>query len=459
MPRPTSYPFLIRQGRVWHARLDIPVDVRPAFAGKKVFARTTKLSDPDAAFRLAQPWIDQWKAEIDAVRAAAGPLAAAEIARRSVLVRDDPVRAAFHRVTEAAGFVARERLGLREIEWQNALGAHALDPIAALRALGDARASAAVAAFAEVRTPLAAHIEGFEQDHRASLHRKTLYQYVLDIRKFAARRDACLETVTAGDVQAFIDARSKEADVRTIRRQVTALRTYWDWLAAKDTTLQGRHLFEGIRWPRAARRIVDPTSPDFVADDDDGPRFTPAQVCDLWEAAHASGNIDLRDTIVVAAFTGGRREGIMSLHVNTVHLDDPVPYVRLIEKTAAGDRRVPAHPDVLPILRRRAANPQADGYLFRGGHNKIDSRGGRLTNPMRALLNAQGFGKGYGFHAFRRTLVDFLQAASVTELHAAKIVGHGIRTLTYGLYAGRLPLDHAARIMVETVTYPRRPIF
>jgi SAM-dependent methyltransferase len=39
---------------------------------------------------------------------------------------------------------------------------------------------------------------------------------------------------------------------------------------------------------------------------------------------------------------------------------------------------------------------------------------------------------GYGFHSFRRTFVDLLANADISELHAAKLVGHSIRTLTMG---------------------------
>lgn len=162
---------------------------------------------------------------------------------------------------------------------------------------------------------------------------------------------------------------------------------------------------------------------------------------------------------MIAAFTGGRREGIMGLHKSTVHLDEPVPFIRLVEKTEAGDRCVPIHPDLMPILRERVANPQADGYLFRGGKNAIQSRGARLTNPMRALLNSLSIGKGFGFHSFRRTFVDLLQQAAVNEVFAAKLVGHRIATLTYGLYARALPLADAAQIMNGTVKYPRPPKF
>jgi integrase len=206
-------------------------------------------------------------------------------------------------------------------------------------------------------------------------------------------------------------------------------------MAGADTALKKRKPFDEIEWPKSRRKKLDPASADFGIDDDDGPRFKPEEVVALWEAAK---DPDLRDTIVIAAFTGARREGIFSLHLNTVFLDAPVPHLLLIERTEAGRRRVPIHPDIKPILHRRVQHPQEDGYLFRGTKNKIGSRSARLTNPMSKLLKAQGFNKGgFGFHSFRRTFVDFLQSTSVSELHAAKIVGHASGALPTGYMPGR----------------------
>ena len=116
---------------------------------------------------------------------------------------------------------------------------------------------------------------------------------------------------------------------------------------------------------------------------------------------------------------------------------------------------------MMPILQDRYENAAEDGYLFRGGKNKIgDKRSPRLARPFRELLNDLHVPAGFGFHSFRRTFVDLLANADISELHAAKLVGHSIRTLTYGLYASnRLPLDHAYRIMVGCINYPSVPLF
>ena len=113
MPRKAKYPFLVQQGgAVWHVRLDIPADVRPAFGGKKVRIRTTKLTNPDAAWAIGQQWVTQWKAEIEAARKGTSQPRTEDIARRFAALKGDPEMSEFYRITEVVEFVAKELSGL-----------------------------------------------------------------------------------------------------------------------------------------------------------------------------------------------------------------------------------------------------------------------------------------------------------------------------------------------------------
>ena len=475
MARSPSYPFLIRQGRTFHARLDVPADVQAAFGGKKVFSRSTKLSDPEEAFNRARPWLDQWRAEIEAAREGrtggagasstpADALArqfAAETGHQHIMLIREVVEFVAKRLTPWSGVSGSS--GLSDDQWQDAVLAKDCDPLAALAMAGGFDATQAVRDLTKPCTPLAARLAEFRAAYQMRLAPKVLYEYCNEVEKFATgvKGSISVESFASADVQAFIDARAKLVSIVTIKKQVSALRTYWTWMAGHEPALRSRRPFDGIAWPKPVHKRSDPTQADYTVDEDheDGPRFTPEQVCALWEAADANGDTDLRDAIVIAAYTGARRESIFSLHRKTTALSDKLPHLHLHDKTEAGRRVVPAHPDIVPILTRRFAAPMHDGYLFRGGDNKVASRSARLTNPLRKLLTEHGFGKGYGFHSFRRTFVDFLQQSSVAELHAARIVGHGIKTITYGLYAGKLPLQQSMDILVATVRYPRPPAY
>ncbi len=60
---------------------------------------------------------------------------------------------------------------------------------------------------------------------------------------------------------------------------------------------------------------------------------------------------------------------------------------------------------------------------------------------------------GLSFHSFRASVATALQRANVPETHAAQLLGHKIRTMSYGLYSGGLDLGGLQRV-VEAIKYP-----
>ena len=368
---------------------------------------------------------------------------------------------------DVAAFVALHQTGRLDREWHLALIDHGRDVRSALAAIGGGEAVHTLNRMTSVRTPFAAPKLIAEFKARPTkIKKNTVDQYTSSVMKFAESNpdpDFAIETFSSKHVQQYLNDRTQEVQVKTIDRDLAGLRKYWKFLVSQDLT--GRlHLtkpFEGLVKPEQKAEVWDPTALDFDPDASTNgrTRFAPEQVCDLWDAADRAGNEDLRDLIVLLAYTGGRREGCFTVHTKTVFLDNAVPYIRLNEKTAAGRRGVPIHPDIYPLLARRVSKPQRNGYLFRPGDNKRDSKSSRMTNRMADLLAKLGYRRGakYGFHSLRRTFTDMLQAADISELKAAKIIGHSVNSMTYGLYAGDLDLEHSRRTMFEAIKFPRKP--
>jgi integrase len=477
MPRSARYPLMEKQGRVWYARLDVPRDLRHHFAddqhpaGRRVLAKSTGERDATKAHAVAQPILNGWKARFAELRSGgktATQVKAEQLARKYAKAKKlDPDEAEYIKLVEVFDFAARDLIGATARGWHDRLAAFDLDPTPALRSMpGATVAEEQVEEITGNRTPFLAKITDYETAAAKGLDGKTAYEYGLDARHFADMFPSLtIEGFARQHVQDFISERMKvQGKARaTVNKQVSAVRSYWNHLCSIDEALRERRPFADLIWPNPKPKRVKPSDPDFrIEDDHDGPRFEPAFVPRLWNEAHRVRQLDLRDVIVIAAHTGGRREAIMSLHRKTVFLDAAIPYLVFHDdKTEAGRRRIPIHPAIVPILRARYQNPAEDGYLFRGGKNKIgDKRSPRLARPFRKILNDLEIAPGYGFHSFRRTFVDLLATANISELHAAKLVGHAIKTLTYGLYASnRLPLDIARRIMVDYVNYPEVPSF
>jgi hypothetical protein len=205
---------MVRKASIWHARLDIPADVRASFGGMRLFSRSTKLSDADPTFAKAKPWLDQWKAEIESARSGTQAPLARHIAKRFQTEPEGVARD--HMLLDTvAGFVAHTQFGLSELDWQNALAAHDLDPRAALESLRGRDAVQSVGALTCVRTPFASRIEDFRKANEGVLATKSLYGYLLDIEKFAkASGDLSIESFDHTHVQAFINARWPKPTLR-----------------------------------------------------------------------------------------------------------------------------------------------------------------------------------------------------------------------------------------------------
>lgn len=163
----------------------------------------------------------------------------------------------------------------------------------------------------------------------------------------------------------------------------------------------------------------------------------------LWKASHTFGTREekiLPDIIAIAAHSGMRADEICSMRLVDIHNDAFHVYEA---KTAAGDRVVPIHPIIRPLVERLKA-ASTDEYLFPG--LSVDKAHGRASIPCQSFMRLRrhcGF-HGYKqkvFHSIRKTFVTQLERAGVPENLAADIVGHEKPRITYGLYSGGASME------------------
>ncbi|MDB4021020.1 tyrosine-type recombinase/integrase [Litorivicinus sp.] len=142
---------------------------------------------------------------------------------------------------------------------------------------------------------------------------------------------------------------------------------------------------------------------------------------------------------ILAMHTGARISELAGLSIESIIRTDGITCLKINDaKTKAGNRSVPAHPEIEELVQTLAAN-SADGYLLSG----VESKGGK---DRRADVLGKRFGrlirqdcqlpKTKVFHCFRNTVATKLESAGVPENIAADIVGHDKATMTYGLYSG-----------------------
>ena len=150
----------------------------------------------------------------------------------------------------------------------------------------------------------------------------------------------------------------------------------------------------------------------------------------------------LKPLIMFGAYTGCRIEELCNLTVDDVY-STPINGVRRfyldipVSKTKKGlHRKVPLHPILEEYL------PES-GYLIdvKKGVNKYNERSAGIGKKFGRLKAELNFGNEKVFHSLRKSFIDKLKQMGCSEVLSADIVGHEIKTMTYGLYAGSSPVE------------------
>jgi integrase len=122
-------------------------------------------------------------------------------------------------------------------------------------------------------------------------------------------------------------------------------------------------------------------------------------------------------------------------------------------KTPAAARFVPVHPDVMAAgFAEYLARVQGHEYLFPGLRpgGPDDKLSWQATKHFTRARRSLGLDRpGLCFHSLRHTVATSLHEAGVPEVEAAALLGHELRTMSYGLYSGGLSLARLAEVVAR----------
>ena len=168
---------------------------------------------------------------------------------------------------------------------------------------------------------------------------------------------------------------------------------------------------------------------------------------------------------IMALYSGARLEEIAGLRTADIQEEDGVPYFDLRNsvrrlKTRAARRRVPIHSELIRLgFLGYAAHVRDQGheYLFpslKAGDGEDARRGKYVGDRFNTHRRNCGITRAQlSFHSLRSNVATALERAGVPENHAAQLLGHTIRTMSYGLYSGGLDIEGLQRV-VEAINYP-----
>ena len=433
--------YLELKGNTWMVFMDVPKDLRKHF-GKARLKKSLETTDAGLAEIKKTPWVTHWKMQFR-------------------LLRTNPDAEVLDVPPTVDGWRKYlNDLGPQNAEWGAAIMAHNLNPFAATSVLSEQRDIAKVYAGAQnMMTGTADYLEEFFDyaKYAPEVHIEGK-RYMVDV---FAKMFPTFETIETDELVAYCDARLRGTDGKqpwsrvTLRKNLNFAKKYWEYCAQRYTSAPNlidydRILPKEIK-TKATRKSSDEANKAYSVD----------EVYLLLDAAvkkaeetNRHGDHNLVDLIRLGMYTGCRIEELCQMKLADVTADS---FIIRDSKTESGQRLVPMHKEVSQIV-ERLKQSSTDGFLLSGEStaNATGKRSKGLSQRFSRHKQDLGFeNKLYTFHSFRSTLAKRFESAGVEEIRAARIIGHKVKSMTYGIYSRGTDWDVLFTTMNEKISFPR----
>jgi integrase len=451
----SHYPYLLQQRRRWFVRMVVPADVRDII-GQSIFKVPTSHTDEHRAATVAAPIVADLQDRIRSAREAGKRLE--QVTAESLTERyraerlTNPEKAEITRITDVINFVLKTQ-GHTWADHAKQVRGAGYDVHSALRHLrGGEVAALAADRITGHSTPLLTYLERWSPD--AGLKPRSLDQAISSIRQFDKAVCKPIEQIESKDVQGWIDGlinADGETGLhsKTVNRKLGEIRNYWLWLQSHQVVPDDRNPFAG-------RRVINPAN-RRKSKEELRQRFRPEDVVRCWTYAEERGDAPLAAAIRIAAFSGARIEGVSQLQTTDIRVDPDTGtrFMRMDDKTAAGDRFVPVHPEISRLLDKLTKDAGDDGFLI---YSAAKNKYGELSQPLGKrfgrLKTVMGFDHRHVFHSIRKTVTHLFETAECPPGVAKDIIGHVKTDMTFGIYSGETRMDQRARWLAKAVRYP-----
>ncbi|HIE2280375.1 TPA: tyrosine-type recombinase/integrase [Pseudomonas aeruginosa] len=441
--------FLVLKGGTYHARLDVPSDVREAFGGRKVLSKSLKTGERSKAHVLKLKWLETWKAQIDDARKRPGENFRDEIVYITEKFQDKikaELKQPFNYFNPDPTPTASMQMQLETLQ------------VIKKHNLKDELKNEAISIMAgqseySPKTPFfKKRLEEFD-DYERNIRKvipRTVDSHIARLkilRDYMTKNEAELSHETIAEFLNSLDLSAK-----TKKQYIFSYNSFWNWAFKKDKVFRERyakivHPFKNHEFQEIRRGMTKET----------GRRaFKQEEIQKLYNSALEQENQKLADLIKLGAYTGARIEELCQLKLEDIFVEEGVECFHIREgKTDAAVRLVPVHSALKEDL-ERLKKESTDGFLLknsRGG--KYEKRSKDIGNTFSLFKTALGFDKKCVFHSFRKSVITSLERADVRNLVIMAIVGHepgGALNLTFDVYSEG-PTPTAKKAAIETIAW------
>lgn len=436
------YQHLVKQWNTWCVEKKIPEDVRQYFIhgeespakfkgkAKTRFTKSLETDDKDLAEILKKPILSKWEMEIRLARQKEGGSIVNPKSEALVLRELYQQMGATEEAAKEVGkvlFQSREQLGddTRVRVYAQATGKSTKTSDYIDEWLSWQKYSPQVAAEAGkfVKDVFAKRFPTFE-----NIDRQGLKVWAMDM---------------------MMGRNGYKANKRqTVAKKISYVTSYWKFCEDQYT--------DAINICTHDKVLPDVSRTKAATSESQNKSYIPFDTADCWrlyDAAQEDGYEHLADIIKLGMYTGCRIGELC--HMKLEQVTDE--WLQVADaKTYSGQREIPIHKDVQQLV-ERLKQTSTDGFLLSGlpSNNDFDDRSRGMSQKFGRLKSKLNFEKKrYAFHSFRSTILNRMENAGVNELFAARIAGHKIPTMSYGVYSGQIDWSNAVEAMAQ-VQYPR----
>ncbi|EMM7967364.1 TPA: tyrosine-type recombinase/integrase [Pseudomonas aeruginosa] len=403
--------FLILKRGIFHARLDVPADVREAFGNRKVLTKSLGTTSKSEANHKKYKFIELWKRQIAEARK-----------KKNVSEKENWKDEALY-ISETMQ-QENDAFPIETLKFIELVEKHKIKSVDDRDELIDILTKKSTYTAKTIFTD--ARLKAYAEFQHDRIIPKTIDTQLSRLKKFRVWLEKNELDLNFDSVELHLN--QLEHSQKTKKQYLFAYNSFFKWGKKYDKTI--REKYKDLANPFESHDLREKLSTEIK----ERKAFTIAEVKNIHQKIDDE---NLRNIIKIGAYTGMRIEELFKIKKSDIEKQDNILFINISKaKTKAGRRKVPIHSHIKDLIENyQKINPN-DEYLFPSpAGNKYGNRSDALSKRFGRHKTALGFGSEYVFHSLRKSLITELQRNNIDPLTITSIVGHKTNSITFDIYS------------------------